>query len=98
MLTLNLKITALREARNLSQADLARRLNCTRSAINNYEQAFSTPSPDMLLALAGEFGVSVDYLLGNSQHSYISVEGLTESDVGIVKTLIEHLKEKNTAS
>ncbi|MBD9097587.1 MAG: XRE family transcriptional regulator [Ruminococcaceae bacterium] len=39
------KIKALREARGITQAELARKLSITRGGVNSWEQGFSTPSP-----------------------------------------------------
>ena len=39
--------------------------------------------------------VSADYLLGREEGAALSVSGLTQSDIGLVYSLIEHLREKN---
>lgn len=57
------RIAALRRGAGMSQADLARRLNVSTSTIGMYEQGRREPSADRLVALAGLFGVTTDYLL-----------------------------------
>ena len=57
------RIAALRREANLSQAELARRLRISPSALGMYEQGRREPSGAILVALARELGVSTDYLL-----------------------------------
>ena len=57
------RIGALRRARGLSQAELARRLKISASAMGMYEQGRREPSAQTLVALARELQVSTDYLL-----------------------------------
>lgn len=65
------RIANLRKKSGLSQAELARRLDVTASAIGMYEQGRRAPSHTTLIALAKEFGVSIDYLLsGEQQQSF----------------------------
>ena len=60
---LGARIAALRRAAGWNQAELARRLGISSSAVGMYEQGRREPSADMLVQLARVFGVSVDYLL-----------------------------------
>ena len=60
---LGARIASLRKEAGLSQAELARLLKISASAVGMYEQGRREPSGDMLLALARVFHVSVDYLL-----------------------------------
>ena len=60
---LGLRIAALRRTKGWSQAELARRLKISPSAVGMYEQGRREPSLDMLVALAELFDVSADYLL-----------------------------------
>ena len=57
------RIAALRKKAGLSQADLARQLQCSASAVGMYEQGRREPSADLLVRLARLFDVSTDYLL-----------------------------------
>ena len=60
---LGARIAALRRERGLSQSELAQRLGISSSAVGMYEQGRREPSVEMLVALAGEFRISTDYLL-----------------------------------
>ena len=57
------RIGALRRKLGLSQAELARRLGISPSAMGMYEQGRREPSVDTLAAIAGIFGVSIDFLV-----------------------------------
>ena len=57
-------IKLLRTARSMTQADLAKKLNITRSSVNAWEMGISVPSTTYIVELAQLFHVSTDYLLG----------------------------------
>ena len=57
------RIAALRKNARLSQAELARALGVSPSAVGMYEQGRREPSAACLVALAQVFGVTTDYLL-----------------------------------
>ncbi len=57
------RIGALRRARGLSQAELARRLRISPSAMGMYEQGRREPSLQTLVSLSRELSVSTDFLL-----------------------------------
>lgn len=60
---LGARIAALRKEAGMSQAELASRLKISPSAVGMYEQGRREPSVDILVAMAGIFQVSTDYLL-----------------------------------
>lgn len=87
------KIKLLREAKDLTQADLARKLGVTRSGVNAWEMGITVPSTQFVAALAELFEVSADYLLGLEKTATVSVEGLTERQVAAVTEMIECMKK-----
>lgn len=89
------KIKYLREQSGLTQSDLAKKLGITRSSVNAWELGISAPSTQYVVELAYIFKVSTDYLLGMKTTAAISVEGLTEEDVRLVYSVINHLWRKN---
>jgi len=92
------KIKMLREQNNMTQAQLAKALGITRSAVNAYEQSISTPSTQYIVEIACFFGVSTDYLLGLDSTSTLKIDGLTDKDVKIMYSLAQHLRENNKPS
>ena len=57
------RIGALRRARSMSQAELARKLGISASAMGMYEQGRREPSVQIIVGLARELEVSTDFLL-----------------------------------
>lgn len=57
------QIESLRRRKGLSQAELARQLHISPSAVGMYEQERREPSIDVLIAMSEEFGVTLDYLV-----------------------------------
>jgi transcriptional regulator with XRE-family HTH domain len=66
MLNIGSKITELRKQNKWSQADLAKAVNASRDIIGKYERNENAPSIEMAQKIADVYGVTVDYLLGNS--------------------------------
>ena len=83
------KIIALRKKYNISQGELAKRAGVSRTIIGNYERNENTPSIEILLKIAKEFNVSVDFLIGEGQLSSYDKEVLKRIDD------IEHLPEED---
>lgn len=59
-------LKSLRKQSNMSQAELAKLLGISRSAVSNYENGIRRPNQDMLIKFARFFNVSTDYILGHS--------------------------------
>lgn len=89
------RIKFLREQKNYTQTDLAKKLGITRSSVNAWELGISVPSTQYIVELSNIFSVSTDYLLGVQKTSSIDISGLTEGDVEIIYSLTEYLKSKN---
>lgn len=60
------KLTQARKAAGLTQADVAAKLNVSRQAVSRWESGDTTPSVDKLKALAKLYGVSLDWLFGDT--------------------------------
>ena len=72
------RIKELRLQSGLSQAELARRLNVTRSSVNAWEMGISAPTTQYVVELAGLFHVSSDYLLGISNEKQLNLSEFGE--------------------
>ena len=71
---LNQRIRLLRQARNMSQVELANRLGVTKQSVSNWENDNILPSIEMLMKLAAVFSVSTDYMLGLESGEYLRSE------------------------
>ncbi len=58
-------IYQLRKEKNLSQEELAEKINVTRQTISNWELGETYPNPEQLVLLSKELCISVDKLLDN---------------------------------
>lgn len=86
-------IKSLRETVNITQSELAKKLNVTRSSVNAWEQGVSVPSIALLVALAQFFHVSTDYLLGLEQNLTLDISALDETEIKILCELVKHFSE-----
>lgn len=85
----------LRLSKNLTQAQLAGRLWVKKSIISAYETDARPVSLDMLIKYAKEFHVSTDYLLGMDTDKTIRVDGLTDSQIALLQSLINEFHAAN---
>lgn len=90
---LNQQIRALRQARGMSQVELAQRLGVTKQSVSNWENDNIQPSVEMLVKLAGVFSVSTDYLLGLEQRDLLDVTGLSQEKIAHIRQLVDDLRE-----
>lgn len=61
---LGYRLKAMRELKDLTQAEVANEIGLSRERYNQYENSRRAPDYDTLLILANFFEVSTDYLLG----------------------------------
>src|SRR5699024_10824250 len=67
-MVLNIRLKQLRNERKITQSELGRKVNVTKSSISGYENGTRTPDTETLLDLANALDVSVDYLLGRTDY------------------------------
>jgi len=92
------KLKELRTQAGMTQQQLATLVGVTKSVISFYELRERSPSPDILVKLARIFHVSTDYLLGIDKSDTLDISGLSESDVTILRALVESLRQKGNPS
>ena len=88
------KLKELRTQAGMTQQQLATLVGVTKSVISFYELRERAPSPDVLIKCAGIFHVSTDYLLGLDKSDTLDISGLSESDIAILRALVESLRQK----
>ena len=59
-----MRLMELREERNLTQNDIARAIDTSRTNIGRWEKGINEPAAGYLIKLAEFFEVTTDYLLG----------------------------------
>ena len=84
------RIKQLRLQCGYSQAELARRLNVTRSSVNAWELGISIPTTQYIVEMAALFHVSSDYLLGIEASRRLDISALTEEEIRLVYDLLRY--------
>ena len=92
------RIKNLRISCGMTQSDLARKLNITRSSVNAWEMGISTPSTTYVVELSQLFHISTDYLLGLSSNVTLDVSQLTDKEIQLVYDLVQYFRTKNTTA
>lgn len=94
MFDFGLRIKELREQHKMSQEQLGRRIDRSKSVISSYENNIKIPPLDILTKIAVIFNVSLDYLVGIDKTKMVSIDGLTEQQKQLLQTIVFELKDK----
>lgn len=86
----------LRKKKNLSQEQVAKRLNLTKASISGYENNIITPSIETIKELSILYNTTSDYLLGLDKKESVSIDGLTPRQKDIIDTLILEFRSANS--
>ena len=82
------KIKLLRESRDWTQNELAKKLGLTRSAVNAWEMGLSVPSTPYIVELANLFKVTADCLLGLDAKFVLDISDLRDDERIVVIGLV----------
>lgn len=88
------RLKTLRLQNHYTQAQLASKLDLTKSVVSAYENGLRMPSYEVLIAIARIFKVTTDYLLGQEKKYEVDLSGLTDEETKAVLQLIKAMKEK----
>lgn len=87
------RIKQLRMEAGILQADLAQQLKVRQNTVSTWETGRSEPDLDALRELSRIFGVSIDYILGNTDIknplTSEDMNGLTEKQIKILEMMGE---------
>lgn len=86
------RLRTLRLKANMTQGQLAKKLNLTKSVISAYETDLRLPSYDVLIAISKIYNVSTDYLLGLERKQEIDFSGLTQGEIDALLNLIRAMR------
>ncbi len=89
------RIAELRTKFGMTQAELAKRLDVTRSSVNAWELGFATPQLKHIYEMTKIFGTTVDGLLNNESKQMIDISDLTPKEQQAVYNIIDCLKAKH---
>lgn len=84
---LNERMLDLRKSNNLSQEDLASKINVTRQTISNWELGETSPSLEQAKEIAKLYNVSLDYLVGNDNIVEEKINNVEKLSGMIIKML-----------
>lgn len=101
------RIKFLREELNMTQQELANKLNGAKSTVAMYEKGDRKPSMEILLRLSDIFDCSIDYILGKSDirnpeelknvkfanATGLDTAGLDKEDLEELQRQIEYMKK-----
>ena len=94
MVDFSQRLKQLRNAKHLTQEQVARRIGVTASMVSSYETDIRLPSYEVLIRIAALFGVTVDYLLCIEDKRLIDISELSEDEATVVCNMIDLLKKK----
>jgi len=87
------RIKQLRKRANMTQTDLAKKLNITRSSVNAWEMGISVPSTQYIVELSDLFKVSADYILNINDNDTINITNLSEEEKRIIAGLLQYFNK-----
>ena len=93
----NDKLLTLRKGKDLTQEQLAERLDVSRQSVSKWESGQAVPELDKIIALSNIFDVTTDYLLKPSEIDELSVKTqiLEQQQKALEYTIQKKEKKKN---
>lgn len=61
-----IRLKEIREARNVTQTQLAKDIGVSNTTVSNWESGVRQPEIEMIITLADYFDISIDFLLGRN--------------------------------
>lgn len=98
MVGLGDKLKELRKEKNLTQQQVADRVNVSKAVISSYELSNRSPSYQTLVKIANLYKVSADYLLGMDERKVIDVTDLTAEQIELLEKLTLEFERSNKAN
>lgn len=85
------RIAELRNGLGITQAELAKRLGITRSAINSWEMGLAIPQLKHVIEMSKIFHTTVDSLLNSSQRIVVDVTDLSKKEQQVIFNMVDCL-------
>lgn len=96
MVSLGDKLKMLRKKNNLTQQQVAERLNVSKAVVSSYELSNRSPSFQTLVKIANIYNVTTDFLLGINKRKMIDITNLTSEQADIIEKLVQEFEKSNT--
>lgn len=96
MFDFGLRLRELREKHKLSQEQLGRRVDRSKSVISSYENNLKMPPLAILTEFAVIFNVSLDYLVGIDKNEMVSIDGLTDQQKQVLQTIVFEFRDNSS--
>lgn len=93
-----IRLRELRRRKKMTQAQVAKRLNLSKTAVSGYENNTKTPSVDVLIQLSILYGVTTDYLLGLDNREMLYVGELGGRQRELLEMLVSEMRGKIRAA
>lgn len=87
----------LAEFRNnigITQAELAKKLGVTRSAVNSWEMGLSIPQLKHVIEMARIFNTTIDGMVNPSKQVVVDITELDPQEQQVIFNMVECLKKK----
>jgi transcriptional regulator with XRE-family HTH domain len=106
MVTFGKRLREARDAKDLSQQDLAKMIGSVHTVIGRYERDEMKPSIDVVKRLADELGITVGYLIGEAKEAqflkdpsmlkrFQAIDELEEKEKECIYSLLDAYIAKN---
>ena len=89
------KLLTLRKAKDLTQEQLAEKLDVSRQSVSKWESGQATPDLDKIVEISAIFDVTTDYLLKSSEIDDLSVKTEMLEKQQQMMLLREQKKQRN---
>ena len=87
-----IRLRELRRRKKMTQAQVAKRLNLSKTAVSGYENNTKTHSVDVLIQLSILYGVTTDYLLGLDNREMLYVGELGGRQRELLEMLVSEMR------
>lgn len=89
------RIKELREKNDLTQTELAKRMNVTRSSVNAWEMGISIPSTEKIVELTLLLHTTSDYLLGINNDEILPIYKYSSEEKELIYQMISYFDKNN---
>ncbi len=88
------RITELRTSLGITQSDLAKRLDVTRSSVNAWELGYATPQLKHIVEMSKIFNTTLDGMFNPPDRVTVDITDLSEKEQRSVFDIVDCIKNK----